>query len=84
MARKPRGVAKPSEMTTEEAVRMCRDHVTVPLWPHTGQALGWSRDKTYSAARAGEIGGLIEVGGSYRVATAWLRRVLGLDEQVAA
>lgn len=30
MARKPRGVAKPSEMTTEEAVRMCRESVTVP------------------------------------------------------
>lgn len=84
MTRKPRGTAKPSGMSMEEAVRMCRESTTVPMWPHAGRALGWSRDKTYSAANAGEIGGLIKVGRVNRVSTAWLRRVLCLDNSEAA
>lgn len=52
---------------------------TIPLWPDAGQALGLQRSATYAAAQAGNIPGLLRIGRSYRVATAELRRVLGLD-----
>ena len=77
-----RGTAKPSPMTVEEARRMCREHVTVPLWPHAGQALGMSRDKTYTAARDNELP-TIKVGSKVMMATAVLSRMLGLEEMAA-
>src|SRR5438552_13534102 len=52
---------------------------TVALWPTAGRALGLSRSSTYAAARRGQVPGLIRIGGRYRVATAELRRALGLD-----
>ena len=52
---------------------------TVDLYPTAGTALGYGRSATYSAAARGEIPGLIRIGGKYRVATAELRRFLGLD-----
>lgn len=71
-------------MSRSEAIRLCADHTTVPLWPHAGRAIGLSRDKTYSAANKGEIEGLIEVGRTRRVTTAWLSRVLGLEHTAEA
>lgn len=52
---------------------------TVPLWPTTGQALGLGRGATYAAAVRGDIPGLICIGRKRRVATAELRRALGMD-----
>lgn len=52
---------------------------TVPLWPTAGRALGLSKNSTYQAARRGEIPGLLTFGARRVVATAALRRILGLD-----
>jgi hypothetical protein len=53
---------------------------TVDLWPTAGKALGLGRSATYAAATRGEIPGLLRVGGLWRVATATLRKTLGLGE----
>jgi hypothetical protein len=53
---------------------------TVPVWPTTGRALGLSRKSTYAAAQRGDLPGLLKIGGRYVVATAALRRALGLDD----
>ncbi len=52
---------------------------TVDLWPDAGEALGFGRTFTYEAAKRGDIPGLLRIGNRYRVATAELRRALGLD-----
>lgn len=57
---------------------------TVDLWPTAGRALGLGRSATYDAAGRGEIPGLLRIGAKYRVATATLRRTLGLDHGAAA
>ena len=51
----------------------------VPVYPTVAQALGISRATAYHAIRAGEIPA-IKVGSRVLVPTAWLRRVLQLDE----
>ncbi len=61
-----------------------KTELTVPLWPTAGQALGLGRNATYKAANRGEIPGLFRIGDKYGVATAPLRRVLGLEEREAA
>ena len=57
---------------------------TIPLWPDAGHALGMQRSATYAAAARGEIPGLLRIGGRYRVATAKLRLVLGLDTEASS
>jgi hypothetical protein len=52
--------------------------LTVPLWPHTGRALGVGRNSAYEGARKGEIK-TVPVGRRLPVPTAWLRRKLGID-----
>jgi hypothetical protein len=52
----------------------------VPLWPTVGRALGLRKTATYEAAAAGKLPvRVLHVGGKRAVATAELRRVLGLD-----
>jgi hypothetical protein len=60
------------------------DQPTIPLWPDAGEALGLRRSATYDAANRGEIPGLLKIGGRRVVATAVLRRSLGLDEHAPA
>ena len=55
------------------------DAPTVDLWPTAGKAYGISRSLTYELASRGEFPGLIKMGSRYRVSTAELRRVLGLE-----
>jgi hypothetical protein len=54
-------------------------HPTVDLWPTAAQALDLSRNAAYAAAGRGEIPGCRRIGRRYRVATAELRKALGLD-----
>lgn len=56
--------------------------LTVPLWPVAGRALDLSRNATYDAARRGDIP-TIPMGRRKPVATAWLRKTLGLDQEAA-
>ena len=58
--------------------------LTVPLWPTAGKALGLSRPSTYKAVERGEIPGAFRIGEKHLVATAPLRRRLGLNSQEAA
>jgi hypothetical protein len=53
---------------------------TVPM---AGKALGLSRNASYEAAKRGEIE-TIRFGRRIIVTTAWLRRVLRIDEKEAA
>ena len=57
---------------------------TIPLWPDAGQAYGTGKSLTYELAARGEFPGAIRVGRKYVVATAELRRKLGLDVKVAS
>lgn len=71
-------------MTTNHVLPEPEDRPTVPVWPTAGQALGLSRSSTYLAAQRGDLPGLLRIGGRYMVATAALRRALGLDRDTAA
>jgi hypothetical protein len=66
------------DKTLEKAIR---EQLTVPLWPHTGRALGISRGLTYESARKGEIP-TIAIGNRRPVPTSWLRQVLKIEEAV--
>jgi hypothetical protein len=63
------------ELERDELERAILERFTVPLWPHTGQALGISRGSTYEGARNGEIP-TIAIGNRRPVPTDWLRQVL--------
>ena len=65
-------------MTAEEIMRDIMTRPTVPLWPHVGYALDTSRNKTYAAAKQGDID-IIEIGRCKRAITASLRRRLGIE-----
>jgi hypothetical protein len=67
-------------MTTNHVLPDPEDCPTVPVWPTAGKALDLSRSSAYLAAQRGEIPGLLRIGGRYMVATAALRRALGLDD----
>jgi hypothetical protein len=58
--------------------------ISVPLWPTAGKALGLGRNATYRAAAKGQVPGAYSMGGKIRVATAPLRRFLGIENQEAA
>jgi hypothetical protein len=70
-------------LTMSELERELREKLTVPLWPTAAQALGLGRNATYKAAAKGELPGVYRIGDKIMVATAPLRRVLGLDEKAA-
>ncbi|UDF20118.1 helix-turn-helix domain-containing protein [Rhodococcus qingshengii] len=53
---------------------------TVSLWPTAGQALGIGRSHAYKLASSGEFPArVLRLGGTYRVLTADLLSVLGID-----
>lgn len=53
---------------------------TVPLWPVAGKALGIGRSTTYASYERGDFPvPVLKIGGCLRVATAELRRKLGLS-----
>jgi len=55
-------------------------HPTVPVWPVVGMAFGKKRSAILELARQGRLPvRVFRIGGSYRVATAELLRVLGQD-----
>jgi hypothetical protein len=54
--------------------------LTVPLWPDAAKALGIGRQHAYERANSGEIC-VIKIGRVLRVPTAWLRRVLQMEDR---
>jgi hypothetical protein len=64
-------------MTNEEVKKMCEERAVLDLWPHAGQALGLTRNHTYTAAKKGDIK-VIRIGRLLKVTSAWLRQTLGL------
>jgi hypothetical protein len=71
-------------MMCNELKQVLKTELTVPLWPTAGQALGLGRNAAYKAAAKGEIPGVYRIGDKIRVATAPLRRALGLEGREAA
>jgi len=71
-------------MPTNHVLPNPEDQPTVPIWPTTAKALDLSRSSAYLAAQRNEIPGLMRIGGRWVVATAALRRALGLDRDTAA
>jgi hypothetical protein len=53
--------------------------LAVPLWPDAGMALGSGRNATYRAFANGQIPGAYRIGNKILVATAPLRRFLGIE-----
>ena len=66
----------------DDVVREIMTKLTVSVWPTAGQALGLSKNAAYEAARRGDIP-IVRIGGSIRVLTAPLRRMLGLEMEAA-
>ena len=56
------------------------DQAAVPLWPHTGWALGVGRSLTYEGAESGVIPTIEGIGRRKPVPTSWLRPKVGLGE----
>jgi hypothetical protein len=55
---------------------------TVALWPDAARAFGLGRARAFELARRGELPfPVYRLGRSFRVPTAALRRVLGLDSE---
>ncbi len=55
---------------------------TLPLWPDVGRALGIGRAKVFELARNGNLPfEVYQLGRSWRVPTAALRRALRLDPE---
>jgi hypothetical protein len=68
---------------TPSPEQMRRDILTklaVPLWPHTGWALGVGRSLTYEGAESGVIPTIEGIGRRKPVPTSWLRPKVGLGE----
>ena len=62
---------------SDKALRKAiEEKLTVPLWPHAGQALGLKRGATYAAAAEGKIEVIEDVSRLKNVPTAWLRAKL--------
>ena len=63
---------------------LLREEPTVPAWPAAGQAIGASRSQTYAMCQRGEFPArVLKIGNRYRVVSADLRKLLGLDEDAA-
>lgn len=63
----------------ETILQDIKTRLTVPVWPHAGQALGLGRNASYEAAGRGEIESR-RFGRRLVVPTAWLREVLHISE----
>jgi hypothetical protein len=56
------------------------EYPTIPVWPIVGMVFGKKRSAILELARQGRLPvRVLRIGGSYRVATAELLRVLGQD-----
>jgi hypothetical protein len=62
-------------LTDKQLKKDIEEKLSVPLWPHAGQALGLKRGAAYAAAAAGEIVTL-GVSKKLNVPTAWLKAKL--------
>jgi hypothetical protein len=65
----------------EKILKEIRAKLTVDVWPTAGKALGYrTKGAAYAAARRGAMRTVEDDGRRRQVPTAWLRRVLCLDE----
>jgi hypothetical protein len=65
----------------DKILKEIRAQLTVDVWPPAGTALGYrSKGAAYAAARRGAIRVIEDEGRRRQVPTAWLRRVLCLDD----
>ena len=65
-------------MKDDEIRQAILEKLSVPLWPHAGQALNLKRGASYDAAEAGKIP-TIDVSRKKSVPTQWLRQQLHLE-----
>jgi hypothetical protein len=71
-------------LTDQDILEAIRTRLAVDLWPTAGQALDYQTPgAAYAAARRGAIRVIDDDGRRKRVPTAWLKRVLCLDEETA-
>jgi len=63
--------------------KLLSENAVLNLWPETGRILDVSRGKAYEGAADGSIPTIKGVGRLKKVPTAWLRRVLQIDEPAA-
>jgi hypothetical protein len=63
--------------------KMLTENAVVNLWPEAGQILDVSRGKAFQGAADGSIPTVKGLGRLKKVPTAWLRRVLQIDEPAA-
>ena len=70
-------------MTEDEIRHDILSKLSVPVWPHTGKALGLSRNYTYAAVRRNEIPA-IRIGKRLTVPTEYLRTALRLESRSPA
>ena len=59
--------------------KLLSENAVLPLWPETGRLLGLSRCSACKMAEDGKIK-TVPFGRLKKVPTAWLRRVLQIDE----
>ncbi len=65
----------------DDEIRKTLSGLTVPV-PVAGRLLGVSRNVAYAGVKNGQIPSL-KIGGSIRVPTAALRKMLGLEQEAA-
>lgn len=74
----PKTAKRPKVPTVDEAP-------TIPLWPDAAEVLGVRRSVVYQLASSGRFPvRVFKVGGQWRVPTAELRKLLGLDPEAVA
>jgi hypothetical protein len=65
----------------DKILKEIRTQLTVDVWPTAGMALGYrTKGAAYAAARRGAMRVIEDEGRRRQVPTAWLRRVLCLDD----
>jgi hypothetical protein len=64
--------------SVQELKELLDRQTTVDLWPTAGQALGKTRGSTYEARKRGTIE-VLPGGPPFKVASAYLKRILGLE-----
>jgi hypothetical protein len=66
-------------MTDEEIKNDIQTKLSVPLWPHTGWALGLKRGATYAAEADGKIP-TVGVSRKKNVSCEWIRNKLNIKQ----
>ncbi len=67
-------------MKLEEVLQDIRTKTVVPVWPHLGMVLNVSRTGVYDAIARNEFPEVFRVGRMLKVASAPLRKRLGIEE----